>query len=670
MSPQAPAARIDPGRAAFPALLGLLAALAIVLRFAALTEVPASLWVDETWFEYRAFDLRHGGDPWPTVDRVFASGNSPFQLYATALVQALGAPAVYASRWVSAICGALAVAACGWLAWELTGPAHAARRRVAVLTAMGLMAPLFTALLFSRDGTQNSSCLLMTAVFLAGLHRALEGGRAGWAVFTGAALAAALTTYEAALALPLVLAAWAAARAALPPGPRPALRSTALIAATAAAFLAPLLVFYSQHPEVVLNRLAVTQGLGGGSALEALGRAVDGYARVWWGVAGRGDALFGQNLPGRPLLDPFAAALLLAGLAGAVRGWRNPAAGLLVTAAALLALPAAVTTNAPAFTRMLPMLAALSVLAGWGAAGLWSWAEGRGARWRWGLAAVLAGGLAVGGAGSVYDYFAVWARDPRLFDARQVGVRRAAEQARALAEAGPVWLSPQTHPFVQYAFAIAFEGTAVRTWEGGPECRPYAHRRGGPTTYGVIQVLDPLSLPAYQAAYPAGREAAVILHPDGYAYAVFFQVPAGAAAPAPQHPVSAAFAGGLRLAGFDAPDRAAPGSTVTVRLHWEADGPLAGPLTGFLHLGRGRSSQPMLAQHDAPLCPGLPADRWEAGYRYIEARTLSVPAEAEPGQYDLRVGVYQPDNGARLAILAADRPAEDDRLILTDFQVP
>ena len=343
----------------------------------------------EAWFEYRAREIRQGGNPWPTVDHVFASGNSPYQIYATLLAQALGAPAPYSARWVSAVNGLLGVAVTGLLVGAcLRAEWPDERPALAALTASTLLAALFAGLLYSRDGTQNAAGLLWTAIVMFGLYQTLATRRpawaaARWAAFTGAALAVALTTYEAALILPAVVLAYAAARApAL--GWRPVARVTLLIGLTALALSAPLLVYYTRHPDVVLNRLRATApSAAGGPTLTSV---LAGLGRVAGGLFISGDQLFGQNLSGRPLFDPFGAGLLGLGLAAALRRWRGSAAApLLIIAAALQALPAAVTANAPAFSRMLPMLPALLGLAGWGAATAWGWARSRGRAARGGV---------------------------------------------------------------------------------------------------------------------------------------------------------------------------------------------------------------------------------------------------------------------------------------------
>jgi 4-amino-4-deoxy-L-arabinose transferase-like glycosyltransferase len=96
--------------------------------------------------------------------------------------------------------------------------------------------------------------------------------------------------------------------------------------------------------------------------------------------------------------------------------------------------------------------------------------------------------------------------------------------------------------------------------------------------------------------------------------------------------------GGVRLIGFALTGMPQTGSTLTVLLFWE--GQPAPDLTAFLHLiGSPRPDGSTLwAQHDhPPIAPG----------RDVFAIDLrGVP----PGEYTLRVGLYDPQTGARVAI--------------------
>jgi hypothetical protein len=107
--------------------------------------------------------------------------------------------------------------------------------------------------------------------------------------------------------------------------------------------------------------------------------------------------------------------------------------------------------------------------------------------------------------------------------------------------------------------------------------------------------------------------------------------------------------GPVRLAGYDRRDSCPaplhPPCTLAVRLVWQAPGPLAEPLTVFLHLV-GPDGQ-LVSQHDGPPNGGLePTTDWSPGL-VADPRQLVVPAAAPAGEYRVLVGLYRRD-GSRL----------------------
>lgn len=629
--------------------------LAAAVRLTALTDYPATAWVDETWFEWRARQVLAGVDVLPVPDRVFTIGNSPFQIYATAALHGLGLPALYASRYVSAFLGLVSVAAVTVLIRALLR-GWPGRQWVSVLAA-GLWALAVPALISSRDGTQNMGAVVFTVLALWAWLRLHHTGRTRWAALTGAFTAVALLTYEAAYALPLMLAAlggvtwWLAA-----PPQRPAwVRHGVVLAGVAGALFAPWAVYYLLHPEVVLGRLAATQT---GDAWTALA----GYGRVWLGVfwPTAGDPLPGQNVAGRPALEPVVAMLAALGLWQAGRHWRAPWAQVLLVWLVVGAWPSAVTANPPAFTRLLPWLPAWYGLV---ALGVMVLTRPPRPRWVWGL---VVAGLGLSAASALLTYATQWTSDPRFFDARQVGVRRAGEVA--LREPGAVWLSPRTHPFVFYAYDLMFTDTPVTPVDADPTCWPLADRRPTPTTYGVLLPFGSAAWwQAARTAYPQGQAVHTVMHPGGYAYAVFWRVPAHTPAPALPLAPAVRLAEALELAGAAVPATVRAGDTLTVTLDWRALAPLTSAPTVFLHIGR--DNDPLLAQNDAPLCAPIPMPTWQAGYVYRTQQAVAVPATAAPGNFDLWAGVYDPATGARWPITAAAVPAQDDRARLLTLTV-
>jgi len=136
---------------------------------------------------------------------------------------------------------------------------------------------------------------------------------------------------------------------------------------------------------------------------------------------------------------------------------------------------------------------------------------------------------------------------------------------------------------------------------------------------------------------------------------------------------------GQPMHGFDAATldrgivvrRAKPGETLTLRLHWEAAqaGTLKNGLTSFLHLGGETADDALIGQSDAPLCPALPPSLWRPGYRYVQTYTLPLAADAAPGEYGLRLGVYDPELDVRLGIFSSGVPAQDSRVLVAELQV-
>jgi hypothetical protein len=93
---------------------------------------------------------------------------------------------------------------------------------------------------------------------------------------------------------------------------------------------------------------------------------------------------------------------------------------------------------------------------------------------------------------------------------------------------------------------------------------------------------------------------------------------------------------------------------VPLALFWSANGPLPGRHNVFVHLldAQGR----LVAQHDAPLPD--PAS-WTPGRPARDLHGLLLPAGLSPGQYVLRVGVYDTDSGVRLPVTVAGASAGD-----------
>lgn len=110
---------------------------------------------------------------------------------------------------------------------------------------------------------------------------------------------------------------------------------------------------------------------------------------------------------------------------------------------------------------------------------------------------------------------------------------------------------------------------------------------------------------------------------------------------------TARFSGGLELLGVEVERIALERGEFFVTTWWRAPGPMDRDLFIFLHLNR----EGYQAPYDH--VPGdwmYPAERWRQG-DVIEDRVLvQIPVNAEPGQYELNLGLWNRRTGERLAI--------------------
>lgn len=136
-------------------------------------------------------------------------------------------------------------------------------------------------------------------------------------------------------------------------------------------------------------------------------------------------------------------------------------------------------------------------------------------------------------------------------------------------------------------------------------------------------------------------------------------------APQVSHPQAATLGGPVELLGYDiANDNLEPGGELSVKLYWHASAPVKASYKVFVHLLD--SNGVLRAQQDSiPKSGSLPTDHWLAGEYISDEYTLSIPPGADPGEFQIEIGMYLPDTGARApAVDASGARLPNDRVVL------
>ncbi len=156
---------------------------------------------------------------------------------------------------------------------------------------------------------------------------------------------------------------------------------------------------------------------------------------------------------------------------------------------------------------------------------------------------------------------------------------------------------------------------------------------------------------AAEESWRAGREAALAEALEHLGQADAAAAVRARPAPVPSRPLQAQFGQILDLEGIDFPAVAHPGETVTVRYYWRLRDATGYDYWAFLHISGLAATR---VNHDQPIgTPGFPLPRWAVGERVRQTVTFTVPPDAAPGAYPVRMGVWLPSTGKRLRVAAA-----------------
>ena len=123
----------------------------------------------------------------------------------------------------------------------------------------------------------------------------------------------------------------------------------------------------------------------------------------------------------------------------------------------------------------------------------------------------------------------------------------------------------------------------------------------------------------------------------------------------------------VRLTGYAAPARAAPGRDLPVVLRWESGSPSPDgtDYTAFLHLRDASGRMAANADATPTWFTSQPTSRWPQGGPPVrDAHALSLPAELAPGAYSLVTGWYDWRTGRRLPVRDTAGNVLGDEIVL------
>jgi hypothetical protein len=123
--------------------------------------------------------------------------------------------------------------------------------------------------------------------------------------------------------------------------------------------------------------------------------------------------------------------------------------------------------------------------------------------------------------------------------------------------------------------------------------------------------------------------------------------------------------GAVSLLGYDLPpQQVVTGAALTLVTHWRVTSPgTPQPLAILAHLVDRNGK--LVAQDDRL---GYPHHGWQPGDVFLQMHRITVPKETAPGKYQIKLGVYWRDTGARWPVAGGDAVFLDDQVTVMDVQ--
>ncbi len=477
-----------------------------------------------------------------------------------------------------------------------------------------------------------------------------------------------------------------------------------------AVILLPWAFLFLQQPELILGRTGqvsiFSPQINGGDLWGTLWR------HAWQGVGlfiWRGDNILRHNPAGRPLFDWAIAIPFLIGLIDCIKQWRKPAAMMLLLWTATMLLPTILAEDTPHFLRAVGLLPAVLIFPAIGLSKIWDWhpknIEGttqktsihrlhrffpsylcnlrnlwiknpkfnlifiRGRQGIVLLLAVISLGL------TMRDYVA-YGRDPEVGLLFETAALELAQQIRdepsgtACTEQRPESCA-ETAVYLDRWF---WDDSSQTGWPSIPfvadldEVRLYRPETGVLSApegadvvvygwpFGSLDFVPQLAQPPFVVTAVNGRLARNDLEENSYPLYIRYQLQ-----PNPPMGVAVAHFGNLLLL-QQAESELTAVDQLRITLLWEAEAALEQELVAFVHVS---DAEGVIGQSDVPLTTGFwPRSWWQPNIIVQNEHTIPLSIPFDPNQHQIHVGVYNPATLDRLFIVDSSGTPVSDRFVL------
>lgn len=627
-------------------IMVLLLLVAAFLRLHRLAEVPPGIHDDEV-IDAEIAESLLAGKPL-SVFYTAGEGREGLHYVVLAASRLLISQSPYWYRLPSVLWGLLTILIVYRLSRRMFDPAVA-------LVAAGGLAVAYWPVYLGRVTLYGMSLPPTTAGMALALWRGLEhptdDRRAiGWFALAGLLFGLAQYTYLPARVLPLFVLLFVAYLALFHRDRlRAHWRGLTLLLVIGTIISTPMALYLSQNWEKQERITRLSEPLDAlmrGDLQPVISSTLDTLGMFIW----KGDPQVLYNLPGRPVFEPIGSALFIGGVLIALIGVRRPANAFCLLWTGVLLTPGMLSHPAPHFIRTVGVVVTTFIFPGLAVRWIKKQVKNRGGQI--GLSVALGLLLAFNAGLTFRDYFYLWPKADKMRVYHHAGL---AEAARHLDS------SPETTPV---AICTPFLNEQHYFWRTDRQILPYLLDRrdleigwysclgaqlflqGGKT--GRYLLDDEQDLASFVP--PELVERAEIVTYLGSDRLVRLEVAdqledwlAGFSLPTESPPV---FGQTMKFLGHREIESSepAPGGTLRIITAWQVLAPPPKELSIFLHALDGAGN--LVTQGDAL---SALSDTLRPGDIFVQSHDLPLPEDVQPGDYELRIGLYV-RGGGRLTI--------------------